>query len=152
MLIAIIIGNSSIRLGFFKGAELLHTDRIDVASLLSPVWYAERIKALMKDHGIADARVVIGSVVSELTGVVAEGAGIATGTMPFIATYAHAAPMRLDLDSPELLGVDRIAVARAAYERWGAPVAVVDFGTATTVNFVDEGRCFWAARYSRGRA
>ncbi len=142
MLVAIIIGNSSIRLGFFHGAELLHSDRVDAAELLSSSWYAERIKALMKEHGAEGPQVVIGSVVPALTGVVAEGAGIATGTMPFMASYAHAAPMRIDLESPELLGVDRIAVARAAYDRGGGPVAVVDFGTATTVNFVDEGQVF----------
>jgi type III pantothenate kinase len=46
--------------------------------------------------------------------------------------------LRLDVSTPESLGPDRIASAAAAFELFGAPVAVVDFGTATTVDFIKE--------------
>ena len=141
MLLAIMIGNANVRVGLFKDGEL-HATRFDSATLRAPSWYASRVKELMDAHGVSDVPVVLGSVVKDLSGVVAEGAAIATGSMPFIATYAHAAPLRLDVERPEALGIDRIAVAVAAEAHWGSPLAVVDFGTATTVNFVDDGPVF----------
>jgi type III pantothenate kinase len=45
--------------------------------------------------------------------------------------------MRIFYDNPAQLGVDRVVDAVAARHRYGAPVIVIDFGTATTFNVVD---------------
>jgi len=45
-------------------------------------------------------------------------------------------PMKVDLPAPEKVGVDRILNAAAAYERIKGPLAVVDAGTAITVDYV----------------
>jgi type III pantothenate kinase len=44
----------------------------------------------------------------------------------------------IDLDNPREVGADRVANAVAAIERFSAPVIVVDFGTATAVDLVDD--------------
>ena len=41
-------------------------------------------------------------------------------------------------DNPKEVGADRIADAVAAYDRYGGPTIVVDFGTATTFEVVSE--------------
>jgi len=46
--------------------------------------------------------------------------------------------MRVRTDNPREVGADRIVNAVAAQARWGAPVIVADFGTATTFDCVDE--------------
>ena len=43
------------------------------------------------------------------------------------------------IEEPEKLGADRIAAAAGACGLFGAPVAVIDFGTATTLNFIGNG-------------
>ena len=43
------------------------------------------------------------------------------------------------IEEPEKLGTDRIAAAAGACDLFGAPVAVIDFGTATTLNFIGSG-------------
>ncbi len=45
--------------------------------------------------------------------------------------------MRLRVDNPREIGADRIVSAVAAYERFGGPLVVVDFGTATTFDCID---------------
>ncbi len=81
----------------------------------------------------------IASVVPEATGPVAEAAGALTGTSPLVLTHNTDSGLVLDIEMPESMGADRIAGAVGAVEAAGAPVAVVDLGTATTVGFVFEG-------------
>lgn len=45
--------------------------------------------------------------------------------------------MRVRTDNPREVGSDRIVNAVGAVERWGGPLVVVDFGTATTFDCVD---------------
>jgi type III pantothenate kinase len=60
------------------------------------------------------------------------------GTTPPIRTVAAGtAPLPVDYDPPSALGADRIADAVAAVAGWGAPVVVVDAGTAITCDLVD---------------
>ena len=63
-----------------------------------------------------------------------------------VATYLHVDPlfvapgirsgMPLKVDTPQELGADRLCNAVAAYEEYGGPCVVVDFGTATTWDVV----------------
>ncbi|MFA9459624.1 type III pantothenate kinase [Thiohalorhabdus methylotrophus] len=53
------------------------------------------------------------------------------------------ADIRVGYTMPEELGVDRYANAAAAYHRYGGPVAVVDVGTALTMEIVDERGVLW---------
>ncbi len=59
------------------------------------------------------------------------GAGIKTG-------------IKIVTENPKEIGPDRIVDAVAAYELYGGPVLVLDFGTATTYDLVDENGCFCA--------
>lgn len=44
--------------------------------------------------------------------------------------------------NPQQIGADRIVDAVGAYEIYGGPVLVIDFGTATTYDYVDESGAF----------
>ncbi len=60
------------------------------------------------------------------------------------------APVAVAIPRPETLGADRLANAVAALERYGAPVLVVDFGTATNIDVVDAERRFVGGVISPG--
>ena len=45
--------------------------------------------------------------------------------------------IRIATSNPQQIGADRIVDAVAAYELYGGPVIVIDFGTATTYDMVD---------------
>lgn len=52
----------------------------------------------------------------------------------------HPSTLRLDYPKPETIGADRLADAVGAVERYGAPVLVMDFGTALTAAVVTGNR------------
>jgi type III pantothenate kinase len=63
------------------------------------------------------------------------------GTPPPIRTVDPAtAPLAIDYRPPSALGPDRVADAVAAAHTWGAPVIVVDAGTALTCDLVTSTR------------
>jgi len=61
---------------------------------------------------------------------------------PFELTATTLRGLTLDYPRPETLGADRLANALAARHRFGAPVIVVDFGTAVTFDVVDRRGCY----------
>ena len=56
-----------------------------------------------------------------------------------VLTHKMKTGIDLQIEEPEKLGTDRIAAAAGACDLFGAPVAVIDFGTATTLNFIGSG-------------
>lgn len=86
--------------------------------------------------------IVISSVVPGHTGAVVEAARLLSGREPLVVGPAVDTGMGLDVDNPEELGADRLAASVAAAEILPPPLVMVDFGTATTVNYVAEGKVF----------
>ena len=60
--------------------------------------------------------------------------------LPFREVKYTAFPLKLDYPKPETIGADRLADAAGAVERYGAPVLVMDFGTALTAAVVTRDR------------
>ncbi len=58
--------------------------------------------------------------------------------------------MPVRTDNPKEVGADRIVNSVAAYERLGGPLVVVDFGTATTFDAVDETGCYCGGAIAPG--
>lgn len=134
-LLAIDIGNSSINVGIFS--DSLIVERLDTYPLLSPAGYSETLRGILEEKGMdkAPEGVVISSVVPGHTEAVSAGARELTGKEPLIVGPKEAMGLKFDIKVPEELGTDRIAAAVAGLELFGPPLAVVDFGTATTVSF-----------------
>ena len=61
---------------------------------------------------------------------------------PIIVEAGIKTGIRIVTPNPQQIGADRIVDAVGAYEIYGGPVLVIDFGTATTYDFVDESGAF----------
>ena len=81
-------------------------------------------------------RVVIASVVPQLTPVYAETSRHYFNAEPLIVSHAVKLPISIEVEHPRQVGADRLANSVAAFRRFGGPVIVVDFGTATTFDVV----------------
>jgi type III pantothenate kinase len=141
MLLAIDIGNTSIALGVFDGNRLSGHIRVPTP----PLFTADECRSLLvgsldkqkiKSHDITE--VVIGSVVPELTGIFDKAGESRFGYRPLIVSPVVKLPIIIAYDHPEQLGADRIANAVAGFSIFGGPVIVVDLGTATKFEVVDE--------------
>jgi type III pantothenate kinase len=79
---------------------------------------------------------VIASVVPTATPAFLEAARRLTGTAALEVSALTKSGIRIEYRDPASMGADRIANAAAALELHGAPVIVVDFGTATTFDVI----------------
>ncbi|HXF59525.1 MAG TPA: type III pantothenate kinase [Candidatus Saccharimonadales bacterium] len=137
MLLAIDVGNTEVTLGLFEGSKLHRSFRLssetrrtaDELGLLLAQVYPE----LGRGGGHA---AVIASVVPTATPVFLEATRRLTGAAPLEVSAATKSGIQIEYRDPASMGADRIANAAAALELHGAPVIVVDFGTATTFDVI----------------
>ena len=83
---------------------------------------------------------VVPDVMHSLTGALVRY----TNTQPLIVGPGVKTGIRITTENPRAVGADRIVDAVAAYEKYGGPVLVLDFGTATTYDLVLENGDFAA--------
>ncbi len=141
MLLAVDVGNTQSHLGIFEDAELAEHWRFATDSEETADELAVRVSTLLslRDLELGDVDgSIVSSVVPQLTPEYAgmserylEGSCLIVG--PGLRTG-----MAIQLDNPLELGADRLVNAVAAYERFGGPCAVADFGTAITFDVVSE--------------
>ncbi len=141
MLVTVDVGNTQTTIGLFDdtGANLmcwrmptLHTDTSDsLRSRLHGYFVMDGF-----DFGsIHDAAVA--SVVPVLSRAWLRCFQRVLGHDPLMVGAGASCGMRLEVQNPSSVGADRIANAVAALRSYGAPVIVVDFGTATNIDVVD---------------
>ena len=83
---------------------------------------------------------VVPNVMYSLTGALTRY----LGTPPLIVGPGVKSGIKIITENPREIGPDRIVDAVAAYEIYGGPILVIDFGTATTYDLVTEDGCFTA--------
>ncbi|MGO1372225.1 MAG: type III pantothenate kinase [Senegalia sp. (in: firmicutes)] len=141
MILVIDVGNTNIALGIYQGEDLLKDLRISTDKNKTSDEYGMLIDRLFSYNGYKLTEVesvIISSVVPPLMyslqamsikycdkEALIVGPGIKTG-------------MNIIYDNPKEVGADRIVNAVAAYKKYGGPVIIVDFGTATTFCAVSE--------------
>jgi type III pantothenate kinase len=141
VLIAVDIGNSSISIGYFAGRRMA-VQKIDSRHPMDAAGYTALLRDFMDRNSLENEEIscIISSVVPGLTGIVKEGlAQLSGGEVTDILTVDNKlhSGLELKVKIPEEVGADRIANAVAACNLYPLPVAVVDFGTATTITVVD---------------
>jgi type III pantothenate kinase len=142
MLLAIDIGNTHTVLGLFEGRTLRADFRVATRKDATADELGVVLRSLLLESGIerdAIADVVVSSVVPELDAIYAV-LGRALGVEePLFVGPGIKTGMPILYESPQAVGADRIVNAVAALARFGAPVIVLDFGTATTFDVVGPG-------------
>ena len=134
MLIAVDIGNTNIVIGLFRGRSLMYDWRLATHIHRTPDEYGLTVKSSSagRKTSAGPTAAIISSVVPNLTPVFVDLFTKYFGMASTIVTHASPLGLTLQYDNPEEIGADRLVNAAAAYERYGGPVIIVDFGTATT--------------------
>ena len=139
MLFAIDVGNTNITVGLFEGKKLVNTFRMttgisrtsDEYGMLFGDWLS------LKGMGVSDIdAVIISSVVPNVMHSLTSGIIKYLHVTPVIVAPGIKTGINVNIPNPKTLGADRLVDAVAAYEIYGGPVIVVDFGTATTHDLV----------------
>lgn len=141
MLLVMDVGNTHIVLGLYQGEEMIGHWRIHTNRNLTEDEYGMMMKNLFQHVGVEleeISGVSICSVVPPLTRILKILVQKYFRIAPLIVGPGVKTGLNIKYESPREVGADRIANAVAAIKRYGAPVIVVDFGTATTFCFIDE--------------
>jgi type III pantothenate kinase len=139
MFIAIDIGNTSTVVGIYKNASLLAVRRLTSTEQITEAEIFARIRSLLVKAGTNKKRIDgigISSVVPNLTKVYAATAKNYFHQDPLIVSSELDLGIKIHYDNPKSLGADRICNARAGYSRYGGPLIIIDFGTATTYDVI----------------
>ena len=141
MLLAFDVGNTNIKAGLFEQSELKASFRLATDLVKTSDEYGVLVRELIS---------AVGCRCQNVTGVIMSSVvpGINYTLEHMIADYFHMTPhivgpgiktgLNILYETPREVGADRIVNAVSAYERWGGPVIIIDFGTATTFSAVSE--------------
>lgn len=141
MLLAIDVGNTNITYGVFQGEELKATFRMMAKQLRTSDEYGVSIVSLLKYNHVSVEKisgVIVASVVPNIMHSLLGGIERYLGKRPLIVGPGIKSGIRIVTENPKEIGADRIVDAVAAYEKYGGPVLVIDFGTATTYDLVND--------------
>jgi type III pantothenate kinase len=139
MLMAIDIGNTTVAIGLFDGPALAHHWRIRSDHDKTPDEYEVLFRSLLASgrRDVSDIRgVIISSVVPPLTPVFQALSFDLFRTKPLVVGPGLKTGMPILYEAPLEVGADRVVASVAAFEKYGGPCIVVDFGTATTFDAV----------------
>ena len=140
MLLVIDVGNTNMVLGVYKDTELLDHWRISTDRQRTTDEYGVLIRELfyLNDFRADDINaIIISSVVPPVVPTLERMCQRYFGLSPLLIGPGVKTGMDIRYDNPREVGADRIVNAVAAYEKYGGPVIIVDFGTATTFCAVD---------------
>jgi type III pantothenate kinase len=140
VLLTIDVGNTQTVLGLFDGITLVHHWRISTNDERTSDEMALLVAELLRLRGIEfhpeDLGIAISSVVPRNTAALREMADEWFGVKAVVLEPGTRMGMPILYDNPKEVGADRIANAVGAFDIYGGPTIVVDFGTATTLDAV----------------
>jgi len=141
MLLVIDVGNTDTVLGVYEGQVLRAHWRLSTNRRQTADEYGILIRNLFTLDGIQPSQidaVMVASVVPPLNSVLEEMAAKYFHLKAVFLGPGTRTGMAIHYDNPQEVGADRIADAVAAFEKYGGPCVVVDFGTAITFDAISE--------------
>jgi type III pantothenate kinase len=141
MLLVIDVGNSNTVLGVYEGEKLLHHWRVWTDRQKTSDEYGILLRNLYDASHFSSREIkaiIIASVVPPLTPTIVELCERYFGVAPMVVGPGIKTGISIKMDNPREVGADRIVNAVAAYAKHGKASIVVDFGTATTFDYVSE--------------
>ncbi|MDD7548122.1 MAG: type III pantothenate kinase [Lachnospiraceae bacterium] len=141
MILVVDVGNTNITYGVFDGDELVSTFRMMSKTPRTSDEYGIMIREMLKKNDIDRQKIegicvasVVPNIMHSLLGglskyvnesILTVGAGTKTG-------------IKIITEAPKEIGPDRIVDAVGAYVKYGGPILVLEFGTATTYDYITE--------------
>jgi type III pantothenate kinase len=139
MLLAIDIGNTHTVVGLFDGATLVGDWRLASLTYRTADENWLLIRSFCEQAGVESEAITqagISSVVPDLTGVYEALSRKYLGLEPVTISAASDLGIGVRYQDPKAVGADRLCNAVAGFKKYGGPLIIIDFGTATTFDVV----------------
>jgi type III pantothenate kinase len=135
MIFVLDVGNTNIKIGLFEGQKLVHSWRIATDWNKTADEYGMLLTDLFKHAGQSVKKVegiIISSVIPSINYTLEHMCSYYFSLKPIMVGPGVKTGLNIKYDNPKEVGADRIVNAVAAYNKYGGPCIVIDFGTATT--------------------
>jgi len=141
MLLVLDVGNTETVLGIFDSENLVYHGRLSsrVNRTADESWIL--LKMMFSERGIdilSITAAVISSVVPSVTRMFRDMITAYLRINPLEVSSSVNTGLTFIYENPASIGADRICNAVAGFSKYGGPVAILDFGTATTFDVVSE--------------
>lgn len=140
MILVVDVGNTNIVLGLYQDKTLTHHWRLSTNRSSTVDEYGILITSLLQLAGVrADQMqgVILSCVVPPLMNTLEQLFVKYVGKAPLVVGPGIKTGLNIRYENPREVGADRIVNAVAGIEQYGTPLVVVDFGTATTFDYID---------------
>lgn len=141
MLLAIDVGNTHTVVGVFEGTRLVADWRMTSVARRTSDEHWLAIKSFCSGADISTARIKtvgISSVVPDLTDVFETMARTHLKVEPVTVSAFLDLGIKVHYKDPSTVGADRLCNAVAGFRKYGGPLIVIDFGTATTYDVLSQ--------------
>ena len=140
-ILAIDMGNTNIVIGCVDDDKVIFEERLSTDLSKTELEYAISFKNVLEIYNIKSEDIngaIISSVVPQLVNVIKAAVEKVVDIEPLVVGPGVKTGLNILMDQPKQVGSDLIVDAVAATHDYGAPVIIVDIGTATTISTVDE--------------
>ncbi len=141
MILAIDVGNTNIVIGCIKGEKVKFVERVSTDLSKTELEYVVEFKTLFDLYNISMEEItgsIISSVVPPLNNILKSALGKMFHKEPLLVGPGVKTGLNILMDNPGQLGSDLVVNAVAGLQYYGAPIIMIDMGTATTISVVDE--------------
>ncbi len=153
MLFVLDVGNTNIVVGVYEDDKLMHHWRMETSRNKSSDEYGMTIKDLLENASLSFSDfsgIMISSVVPPIMFSLERMCQKYFHQDPLIVGPGIKTGLNIKIDNPREVGADRIVNAVAGIHKYGAPLILIDFGTATTFCYVDEGSNYMGGAIAPG--
>ena len=139
MLFVIDVGNTNINYGVYDGEKLVASFRMMSKMPRTSDEYGVMILGMLYNNKVSaddiDGTIIV-TVVPNVMHALTSAVIKYIKTNPVIVGPGVKTGIKIVTENPREIGPDRIVDAVGAYEKYGGPVLVLDFGTATTYDYI----------------
>lgn len=140
MIICMDVGNTNIKYAVFDGDKLVLSFRVATEHKKTSDEYGGQLLSILGNNAIKPEDIkggIISSVVPQLDYTLERTCQTYLKIKPLMLAPGLKTGMNLRVDNAKEVGADRVVNNVAAVKKYGAPLIIVDFGTATTFNVID---------------
>lgn len=141
MILAVDIGNTNIVIGCIEQEKIFFVERVSTNISKTELEYVVEFKTLLDLYQIEVEDItgcIIASVVPPLNNIVKSAMEKLLHISPLLVGPGVKTGLNILMDNPGQVGSDLIVNAVAGLHYYGAPIIMIDMGTATTISVVDD--------------
>lgn len=140
MIICMDVGNTNIKYAVFDGDNLIMSFRVATEHKKTSDEYGGQLISILGNNKINASEIkggIISSVVPQLDYTLERMCLTYLKIKPLQLVPGLKTGLNLRVDNAKEVGADRVVNNVAAIRKYGAPLIIIDFGTATTFNVID---------------